>query len=182
MRFLRINAQDPKSLQLADSLMRPLYLSAFPRVERRPWDELVDLIAKQPAFRAHIIYIEDKPVGFFNYWEFPSGIIYGEHLAIYPENRQKGLGTLFLEKLKDMGGDRMIFEVEIPNNPLAKRRINFYERNGFVLLDNMYWQPPYHDDLKPFEMKLMCSTEIKDTINVDKAISELYQLVYNYKQ
>lgn len=180
MRFLKIDPKNEKTLQLADSLMRPLYLSAFPREERRPWTELVELIHSQPAFKAHLIYEEDQPVGFFNVWQFPSGLVYGEHLAIYPENRQRGLGTLFLELLREIGGDHMIFEVELPGeNKMAARRIAFYERNGFSMLDHKYMQPPYHSDLEPFEMRLMCSNEIKDSIDVESAVKELYHYVYH---
>ena len=44
--------------------------------------------------------------------------------------------------MMERAGGRMCLEVELPDTETAKRRIGFYERNGFFLNRYPYEQPP----------------------------------------
>ena len=59
---------------------------------------------------------------------------------------------------------------------MAPRRIGFYRRNGFRLLEADYIQPPYAEDLPSLPLKLMSRGELPD---IDRVISTLHQRVYN---
>ena len=102
-----------------------------------------------------------------------------EHFAVSPKYRNLGLGSLLLTKLKSTLKCRICLEVELPDNELAKRRIGFYERNGFVLLDNEYFQPSY--GLVPgLELKLMSSGNL--ALDISEVIDIIHRRVYGVKK
>ncbi|MCY8235434.1 MULTISPECIES: GNAT family N-acetyltransferase [Priestia] len=65
-------------------------------------------------------------------------------LAILPPHRSSGLGSVLLERLKQLSGNGLILEVEDPETTdsdaelsIRTRRIHFYERNGFHLIPDV---------------------------------------------
>lgn len=103
------------------------------------------LIANRGS-KYHMCVIEKNGtmVGIFAYWNFDT-FLYIEHFAISNKLRNNGVGgealSLFLQKTGS--NHQIVLEVELPNNPLAARRIEFYKRHGFVENAFQYLQPPY---------------------------------------
>ncbi len=136
-----------------------LYLTSFPVEERRPWPLILNSKSPYGPFLKILLVDDgtgDRFAGLLTVWHFDD-FNYIEHLAIAPELRGGGLGALVLESLKTLNDNFWVLEVEPPttDNPMAARRIGFYERNGFTLYDYNYIQPPYTPSQPSVPMKLM---------------------------
>lgn len=135
-----------------------IYEDSFPYAERRSTEELVSMLQDD---RLHFIVFsgecwEDGPLGFFTFWDFGHGYLYGEHFAVTPACRGGGIGTRVLDYIKSMEIP-MILEIETPSDEdeTTLRRRLFYERNGFILNPHEHVQPAYHSDSEPVPMKVM---------------------------
>ena len=74
----------------------------------------------------------------------------------------------------------IVFEVEKPENEVAKRRIALYERLGCHLLPYDYAQPHYDGSGKLFPMLLMTNDSAFVSQNVRRIKSSIYEEVYHY--
>ena len=166
------------------NIAEDLYLSSFPKEERRSLESIYKLL-EEDIFEFVPIFFDEDFKGFANLWFFKD-FTYIEHLAITPKERNKGYGTKFLNdltsnKLHSINHkiENIVLEVELPANPIAQRRISFYERLGFKLLDDYYFQPPYEKDSEGVEMKIMLFPADKENNISFKHIQEtLYKNVY----
>jgi hypothetical protein len=72
-------------------------------------------------------------------------------------------------------------EVEIPEEEMAKRRINFYQRQGFSLWEKPYQQPPYKTGDNYLPMLIMAYGDIECGKDFDSVKEHIYREVYNVK-
>lgn len=123
--------------------VKEIYLSSFPREERREVTDIEHLLATEPKY--HILGVEygKQLVGFISYWNL-NHWSYGEHFAIDNSFRGEGVGASAMKQFLALK-ENVIIEVEPPTVEIARRRIGFYERLGFQLWDLPYLQPPYRD-------------------------------------
>ncbi|MDQ0224383.1 GNAT family N-acetyltransferase [Metabacillus niabensis] len=98
------------------------------------------------------------------------------YLAILPEHRSLGLGSTIIKLLNELTDKGIILEVEAPeagkneeDSTTRKRRVQFYERNGFNLNPDM--------NLKNFgyHIKMMSNINLLPEINW----LEFYRVLYN---
>lgn len=160
-----------------------LYNSAFPPAERREYENekhLADFIEmKGGKFHAFTAKDGDLFLAFLSYWTF-EGYTYIEHFAVEPEHRGKRIGKLMLNHLFKEVSPNVLIEVEKPETDEAKRRISFYEKNGFrVRTEINYTQPAYSADKSPVEMLLMTHGDV-NLHNYD-SIKEMLREVYNVR-
>ena len=156
---------------------RNLYLSAFPPNERREFDELKKQIFNDEC-NVNLILAGEKVAGFVILWNF-TDFIFLEHFAIEPGLRGLGIGENTLAEIMALYQKNIIFETEPPANEMARRRIGFYERNGFHLLERHYFQPSY-DGIKPeVELKLMSTNIDFPSETLDKYIQQIRKKVYH---
>ncbi|MFZ4724299.1 MAG: GNAT family N-acetyltransferase [Paludibacter sp.] len=160
--------------------MYNLYIRAFPLKERRSWDGLEHELLYEKKFNSHALLQNNQFVGFFNYWTFDR-FIYIEHFAIVDNMRNQNIGSEVIGIFKENANLPIILEVELPNNPLAIRRIEFYKRLGFSVLSNDYKQPPYEGEGDLIPMKIMCNDVEFGTQCFDVIKETLYSKVYNWK-
>lgn len=157
--------------------VREIYLSSFPEEERRPWDDILRLttIVGGP-YALYIIMCGYKPVGLLSTWTFDE-FVYVEHFAVNESHRGNGIGKTVVRELLSSVSRPVVLEVELPEaGEDARRRIDFYVRNGFTpLADYCYVQPPYQSNLPEVNLMLM-STDPK--INAEKVASTLHRDVY----
>lgn len=108
-----------------------LYISAFPAEERTDFEDLK--YHKFPGSKLLVALEEDEFIG-FSFAATSKNILYIIYLAIDDKFRNKGLGTQLLNEICDFYPDKAkCLCVETPSaGEMAKRRIGFYERNGFV--------------------------------------------------
>lgn len=115
---------------------------SFPKDEYRTYEGHLALL-DEPDYQVYVLRDEeaDELRALVTVWEFES-FGYVEHLAVNPAYRNGGLGSLILEELTEKLGKMICLEVELPESDMARRRIGFYERNGFYLNEYPYIQPP----------------------------------------
>lgn len=155
-----------------------LYLESFPPEERRPWQMILSP-ESQYGPKLQLIIVDDQFAGMVTTWHFDQ-FIYIEHLAVNPKVRGRGIGAELLSVLSAQVGKPIVLEVELPNEaePMTIRRINFYTRNGFTLLDYDYIQPPYSPELSEVPLKLMTTEPALDPKLITRT---LHTQVYGIK-
>lgn len=153
MEYKRITTpEDPWFGQCMD-----LYELSFPYEERRDRCRVEeDLKDSRYHFMAFSMENGNEPSGFIAYWIFPEpeGYIYGEHFAVNPALRRGGIGASVLEHFKSYNLP-IILEIELPEDELKTRRMNFYLRNGFIMNPHKHMQPPYHPDSQALPLRVM---------------------------
>ena len=120
----------------------------------------------------------DRVIGLLSWWAL-DGMVYGEHFAMSPSVRGRGLGEKIFTEVTGKflaHGLPFVIEVEAPSseNPIAARRIRFYERCGMHLLDAPYFQPPYRRKDAPIPMRLMSSDPSVDPSLAARLIQAVY--------
>jgi len=147
-----------KEINIADfDKMFKIMEKSFPTDERRPKDEQKRLFAN-PLYK---VYCAGEMKAFMAVWEFDS-FVFLEHFAVSPVCRNEGLGSKMLEELKRIYNKKICLEVEPPETDTAKRRINFYKRNGFYLNEFPYIQPPISKGKQPVPLMIMTSETINE--------------------
>jgi Acetyltransferases len=174
--FQRINSvTDPLF-----SALYNLYTLSFPENERRSWSGMEFEISFEKRFCPNALMKDTGFVGFFNYWTFEH-FCYIEHFAVSPTLRGKGIGTEAMNIFKSQTQLPIVFEVEMPLDPAAVRRIEFYERLGYSVVSHAYAQPPYEDMENFFiPMQLMCDDKHFAETHFEKIKSTLYRNVYHF--
>lgn len=173
IRFIPVQTTDPGYRFVEDLLHE-----SFPDDERRDDEMQRYNTDHNPLFTSYLITDEDVKIGLITLWKL-NGFCYVEHLATSPDVRNKGYGKSIIETLlNDFHPSIIVLEVELPENELSRRRIRFYERNGFSLCRKSYLQPPYRKSSMSIPMYIMYSgTESIDNM-FDEIKSEIYDKVY----
>ena len=119
-----------------------LYIEAFPVEERRELKQLKAMLADEPDMYFNAVECEGQLAGLFVYWDFGT-FYYLEHLAVFTEMRNKKIGQQILDWVKEHLQGTRLLEVEPAETEMSIRRIHYYERNGYKILDKQYLQPSY---------------------------------------
>lgn len=160
------------------NFMEQLLIASFPPEEYRTLEQLRLYTDTRPEFHNNIIFDGDMPVGFFTFWDFGT-FCYGEHFAIDPARRNGGYGKRTLEELiSHVHPLPIVLEVEMPEEEMAQRRINFYKRQGFTLWDKPYQQPPYKAGDGFLPMRLMSYGNIDPEQAYESIKDRIYREVY----
>lgn len=102
-----------------------------------------------------------------------------EHLATNENMRNMGIGAKLLNDVLSRLKMPVCLEVEPPETDIARRRINFYLRNGFAVNDYPYMQPPLRSGLVP--RKLIVLSQPALSFSEFSAVKrELYTSVYDF--
>lgn len=133
----------------------------FPKAELKPLRAMQRLLA-MGRYDPLMVVDAEKEVGYAMVWlpENRSGGLL-EYFGVFPDIRNGGLGTKILSLLMERYG-QIFGEVEFPESDdpgdMCRRRIGFYQRNGFRLLDyecalfgvhfNCMYRGPETDDRK----------------------------------
>ena len=147
--------------------------ASFSDDEYRPYDEQLALF-EEPEYRIYYM-----PAGFLAVWEFES-FIYIEHYAVDSALRNSGTGSAMLQELVKQYQKPICLEVELPEDVLTRRRIGFYERNGFVFNEYPYIQPPISKGKSPVPLRIMTYGEAITRETFEAMKNVLYRSVYKY--
>lgn len=146
----------------------------FPREEIRDFAPALALVDGEEKYRIYHIVDGDEKVGFLAVWGL-DGFTFIEHFVVYGPYRNKGYGGLTLSLAKDEFKS-LVLEAEPPETEMAKRRIAFYHRNGFLSNEEPYLQPSYRTAGEEVELVLMSyPTRLTDFFG---AVKEIYTNVY----
>ena len=152
------------------------YTSTFPENERRDWANFNDLFSNKQASILEII--ENKQsIGYIVIWKILD-FTFVEHFEVFEQFRNKNFGTSILTQLKETY-KYIILEIEPPSlNDIALRRLNFYLRNKFYIIDNNYIQPSYGEGKEPIPLYLMANFT---PVNIYEIKFHIYSIVYKNK-
>ena len=106
---------------------------AFPAEERRDMEEVRQLLGKT-SLELLTLEEEDRVQGLLMLWNL-EGLMFLENFAVDAGLRGRGIGARMLEYVWEHWKKPMLLEVEPPEGDMQRRRIGFYERNGFCLND-----------------------------------------------
>ena len=77
-----------------------------------------------------------------------------EHLAVSPAIRGGGLGSAILSAFCDRT-ERVVLEIDPPEDEISVRRLHFYRRLGFCDNPYAYVHPSYARPFRPHRLVLM---------------------------
>ena len=122
---------------------------------------------------------DGKLLGFITVWDFEE-FYYVEHFAIAKQNRNLGLGSKMLQEIKEIYtlNKPFILEVEPPEDELTKRRVAFYQRNGYKYNDYYYVQPSMAKGRREIPLKILSSPNSITEEQFKMARDTLYKKVY----
>ncbi len=151
---------------------------AFPADERRPYHEQKALLSN-PKYTVYILpNAESTEIkAFIAIYRFRD-LVYVEHFATNYKYRNQGLGSFILSELSKQFDCKICLEVELPETDAAKRRIEFYKRNGFWLNEFEYIQPPISKGKHPVPLMLMTSGGTVSEAKFESIKQTLYRNVY----
>ena len=158
--------------------MEQLLETAFPLQERRDSDKQRKNTDENPLFHNTLITDDDTPIGLLTYWDFQT-FVYIEHFAIDSRLRNGGYGRQALEAFKQLVSTPIILEAEEPTDDITRRRIGFYERQGFVMQEVPYLQPPYRPGDEWFPLKLMVHGAVQMEQEYPLIRETIYREVYH---
>lgn len=173
----RINSSEIEYYKFAEDL----YVSSFPKEERRSLELQRELTDHNPNFHNNIILSDNTPVGFISYWDFKD-FYYFEHFAVSPNHRNGGYGQKALTYLHEKLERPIVLEVEKPTDEFSTRRIQFYKRTGYILWENEYLQPPYNEGDDYLPMHLMIFGKLDADMDFENIKSKLYKEVYRVEK
>ena len=157
---------------------KEVYEYSFPPEERLDFDKVLQ--RQDERYQMKIILDEsDNAAGILFYWNFDT-FVYIEHFAFSHSQRGKGQGSAVLKEFTTAQKLPVILEIELPETLDAQRRLDFYQRLGFVKNEYPYIQPPYSKEKPSVEM-LILSTEILSKSRFEEVKTTLYREMYKVK-
>lgn len=169
MEFIRISsATDFRAREIYHS-----YTQSFPEDERRNESQFHSLFHKEKA-KIFSVLDDLKYIGYLIAWELTDAIFI-EHFEIFSDFRSQKFGSEVIKKLFT-DYSKIILESEPETlDETAKRRIEFYKKNGFKIISQDYVQPPYEERKNPVNLWLMANYQPERT---DRILEEIYDVVY----
>jgi len=176
MKFIKIENSDSKEFKEAWKI----YKSSFSSDETRSLKSQLKLM-KNRLYNFFIVFDNDLLVAIITGWNF-NNFLFVEHFAIREELRGKGMGTRLLKEYISKNKQKIILEVERPDNEVAIKRIRFYEKIGFKLNKYDYIQPSYGKNKSPVPMFLMTYPENINESEFSSIRRKIYKVVYGIKE
>lgn len=153
---------------------------SFPVTEMRTYEGQLKLFDKNK----YEMFVKKDESGtilaFIGSWEF-KGFRFIEHFAVDNKLRGQGMGSKILAEYISMSQKPVVLEVEPAETPIAKSRIEFYERLGFHLNKFYYEQLPLYTGGKNMELKIMTYPSSIDINMFEEYKKVLYENVYGFK-
>lgn len=167
--FIEINAVETEKIRR----IWTQHAETFPPEERRNEEQFLKLW-ETPGAAVAGIFQSGEMVGYVVTWSLKNALFL-EHFEIFPNHRNGNLGSEVLRQLLNLY-PLIILETEPPHlSEMAARRLAFYERSGFQVMDERYLQPPYDAGKSGQPMWLMANNSMK---NLPELRQEIYQKVY----
>lgn len=171
---IRIEAIGLERFDEAFSIME----QSFPPDEMRPYGEQKALLSNE-RYKIFAAYDESEQMtSFAATWQLDD-VLFIEHLATSPTSRGQGIGAKLLSYLTICEKRTVCLEAEPPESNITRRRIGFYNRNGFYLNEYPYIQPPISKGRNPVPLMIMTYGKRIDGDKFIKIRDLLYKEVYH---
>lgn len=154
--------------------------NSFPEIERRKYDNQKELFNNELYKVVGYKNKENEVVAFIAFWSFLD-FNFIEHFAVKENLRGKGLGSVLLGEYIKSDIKSIILEVELPQDNISKKRIEFYKKIGFKLNDYKYMQPPLEEGNELLPLKIMSFKNYLEKDDFDIKVRNIYREVYNLK-
>ncbi|MCM1312453.1 MAG: GNAT family N-acetyltransferase [Bacteroides sp.] len=172
---------DIRRIRTSDTLlyrfMEELIIKSFPPEEYRKLSDLRMFTDEKRLFHNNVVLDGDNAIGIITYWHFGT-FCYVEHFAIHPAYRNNGYGSSVLDCLCRTLNMPVVLEVEMPENEMSRRRIEFYRRNGFELWNEEYFQPPYKSGDSFLPMRIMAYGSLSAETDFQHICHSIHKEVY----
>lgn len=153
-----------------------MIVESFPTHEIRDYQKQKDML-NNDKFNIYIMKDNGNIKGFISIWDIDDyGFI--DHFAVSSKFRNEGLGGKILKEVKDIINSEIFLEVDKPCDDINKRRIGFYERNGYFLNPFEYILPPQSEGLEPMELLIMSSGGLLTLEKFNSLIKTLIEVAY----
>ena len=151
------------------------YCETFPDDERRSEKQFRSLF-NNPKVKVFSILEDLKNIGYIISWEL-TNFVFVEHFEIFSEFRSLKYGSEIIGHLfRDYS--HIVLEAEPENlDEDSKRRIDFYRKNGFIVIDENYLQPSYDPEKKSVPLWLLANWQPEKT---DWIKEEIFDVVYRF--
>ena len=150
---------------------------SFPAAEFRSYEEELALFDLS-NYQVLVVEKSGKIYAFIAEWKFKE-FHYVEHFAVDPKERGNGIGTRIMVEYLQQVRLPVVIEVEASSTINAKRRIEFYERLGFVLSDIEYMQPALQKTSQEVLLRLMHYPTVIENKTLNEIKQEIFKAVYN---
>lgn len=153
--------------------------SSFPDEELRTKENQKALLNKE-YYHISVAKTEDEKdiTGVLCFYEFDS-FIFIEHFAVAPDLRGKQIGSRLLEGFLMCNEKPVVLEVEPETDDITRKRIAFYKKYGFFLLDYDYQQPPMRNNTDAIKLQIMSYPHPLNKDGFNKIKDTLYRYVYS---
>ncbi len=132
-----------------------IYTQSFPLHEQRTIPNLEEIL-HNPDFHYDVLLTSNGRVGAILCIWATTEFIYIEHLAVSPHQRNCGFGKIILDEIKQHANVPVILEIDPVEDEISRRRLGFYERNGFSANTRYdYIHPPYKTGDAPYPLLVM---------------------------
>lgn len=152
------------------------YETSFPMEEKRNLAQQLALF-EQKDYQVRLYFDKDQFVGFITTWNFKN-LTYIEHFAIQPDLRGKNYGSYILNETIQLTSQKIVLEVELPTDEITKKRIRFYENQGFHLNRVQYIQPAYQPQTHPIPLYTMSYPTCSDQRETDAFVLTYHPIIY----
>lgn len=173
----RLRASDTPSSRFMEEVL----IEAFPVEEYRELSELRELTEHSDIFHNNLVLDDGAPVGLITWWDF-GWFRYVEHFAIAAAFRNREYGHRTLSLVRAQTRTPLVLEVERPVQEMARRRIGFYQRQGFTLWERDYMQPPYRPGAGFLPMYLMAHGDLDPRRDFSRVQTTIHREVYHVEQ
>lgn len=115
-------------------LLNTKYKADFPYAERMDNEYLYDIFEKGNLLV--LGYYDKELVAYALCIKAPKvdSALYMAFISVDPNLRNQGIGSKFLKDIEKYVKKDIVLEIETPeNNPLAKKRVNFYQKNDYAI-------------------------------------------------
>lgn len=154
--------------------------ASFPKAEIHPLKQQ-KAICERSDYCIYVIREVKEIIAFLCVYDVEE-FHFMEFLATAANARNQGIGKKLLTTFMESVDRPIIFEVEKPTTPMAKRRIAFYERCNAHLYSHInYYQPSFHKE-EDIELLLMSYPKRYPDECIERWIEILYNRVYHIKK
>ncbi|WP_294371268.1 GNAT family N-acetyltransferase [uncultured Clostridium sp.] len=152
---------------------------SFPSIERRNYEDQKKLFHNKYYNVIGYKDEEDNVCAFLAFWKLKN-FNFIEHFAVDDILRGNGIGTKLLKAYLNNNNKMTVLEVEMPDNDIAERRIQYYKRMGMKLNDYDYVQPPLQEGSPLLPLKIMSYG--REIIHDEflEVRDKIYKKVYEY--
>ncbi|WP_027375741.1 GNAT family N-acetyltransferase [Kaistella palustris] len=151
------------------------YCDTFPADERRSGKQFKSLFNHQKV-KIFSVLKELEDIGYLITWEL-TDFTFIEHFEIFAEYRSLKYGSAIIQDFCRKYAHVVLESEPATLDEIAERRIGFYERNGFKIIDKNYSQPAYEPDKNKLDLWLLASWQPE---NLPLIKEEIYDVVYAF--